>query len=83
MSFVSLTHTCTGLSPTLLLQRSPPRLLTAAAWSGLEPASGSRLRRVYLHLSCSLCTKLQSMMDLLFSVRLRRTLYGPMLPDHV
>src|SRR5208337_2635502 len=32
------------------------RLLTAAAWSGLKPAPGSRLRRVFLHLPCSLCT---------------------------
>jgi hypothetical protein len=32
------------------------RLLTAAAWSGLKPAPGSRLRRAYLHLPCSLCT---------------------------
>jgi hypothetical protein len=29
------------------------RLLTAAAWSGLKPAPGSRLRRAFLHLPCS------------------------------
>ena len=42
-----------GRASTLRPQRSPPRLLTAAAWSGLEPALGNRLRRANLHLSCS------------------------------
>jgi len=45
-----------GDPPGLWLQRSPPRLLAAAAWSGLKPALGSRLRRACLHLSRSLCT---------------------------
>ena len=36
-------------------QRSRPRLLTAAAWSGLRPAPESRFRRAYLHLLRS-CT---------------------------
>ena len=65
-----------GFSPRFCSNAHHQRLLTAAAWSGLESASGSRLRRTYLHLSCSLCTKTQSMMDLLFFVRLRRTHYG-------
>jgi hypothetical protein len=48
----------------------------------LEPASGSRLRRAYLHLSCSLCTKLQFLfiLNLLFFVRLWHTLDGPVGP---
>jgi hypothetical protein len=37
----------------LFPRRSPPRLLTAAARGGLEPSSGARLRRAYLHLSQS------------------------------
>ncbi len=55
------------------------RLLTAAAWSGLEPAPGSRLRRACLHLPCSLGTVSQLILNLL-SVRLRRTLNAPMPP---
>jgi thioredoxin reductase len=35
---------------------SPPRLFTVAAWSGLKPALGSRLRRTCLHLSSSFDT---------------------------
>ena len=34
------------IDPALLPQRSPPRLFTAAAWSGLRPAPESRSRRV-------------------------------------
>src|SRR3954452_8588382 len=52
------------------------RLLTAAAWRGLEPAPGSRLRRAFLHLSCSLCTIGQFIANLPF-LRLRRTLDLP------
>jgi len=52
------------------------RLLTAAAWSGLEPAPGSRLRRACLHLPCSLGTVSQLILNLL-SVRLRRTVSRP------
>jgi hypothetical protein len=37
----------------LLLQRSPPRLFTAAAWSGLGPAPESRSRGALPHLSRS------------------------------
>jgi hypothetical protein len=50
------------------------RPLTAAAWSGLKPAPGSRLRRAFLHLPCSLCTVGQFILNLP-SVRLRRTHY--------
>ena len=42
------------------------RLLTAAAWSGLKPAPGSRLRRAFLHLPCSLCTVGQFILNLPF-----------------
>jgi hypothetical protein len=52
------------------------RLLTAAAWSGLQPAPESRLRRASLHLPCSLCTVRQFILNFL-SVRLRRTLDLP------
>ena len=44
-----------GIMPQAFLQRSRPRLLTAAAWSGVRPAPESRSRRAYLHLSRS-CT---------------------------
>src|ERR1700737_1178263 len=44
LSVVSLTSTGSGSPRCFNLQRSPPRLLTAAAWSGLEPAPESRLR---------------------------------------
>src|SRR6185437_8573993 len=52
------------------------RLFTAAAWRGLEPAPGSRLRRAFLHLSCSLSTIGQFIANLPF-LRLRRTLESP------
>src|SRR5262249_22417842 len=38
----------------LLIQRSPPRLLNAAAWTGLGPAPESRPRGARPHLSRSL-----------------------------
>src|SRR5262249_55503463 len=38
----------------LLIQRSPPRLLNAAAWTGLGPAPESRSRGARPHLSRSL-----------------------------
>src|SRR6476620_4289354 len=38
----------------LLIQRSPPRLLNVAAWTGLEPAPESRSRGARPHLSRSL-----------------------------
>ena len=42
-----------------MLQRSRPRLLTAAAWSGLGPAPEGRSRGAYPHLSRSLYTRCQ------------------------
>src|SRR5689334_15307301 len=57
LSFVSLTHTCSRYLLELFLQRSPPRLLTAAAWSGLRPAPESRSRGAHPHLSRSLSTR--------------------------
>ena len=42
------------VSPALLLQRSLPRLFTAAAWGGLRPAPESRSRGTFPHLSRSL-----------------------------
>ena len=44
----------------LFLQRSPPRLFTAAAWSGLRPAPENRSRGAAPHLSRSLSTRLVS-----------------------
>lgn len=42
----------------LLIQRSPPHLLNAAAWTGLGPSPESRSRWTYHHLSRSLVTRL-------------------------
>src|SRR3954447_27030641 len=57
LSFVSPTHTCSRYFLELFLQRSPPRLLTAAAWSGLRPAPESRSRGANPHLPHSLSTR--------------------------
>src|SRR3954468_8022480 len=57
LSFVSPTHTCSRYFLELFLQRSPPRLLTAAAWSGLGPAPESRSRGANPHLPHSLSTQ--------------------------
>ena len=57
VSLVSQTHTCPGSCPALLLQRSRPRLFTAAAWSGLRPAPESRSRGAHPHLSRSCTTR--------------------------
>src|SRR6266849_9385996 len=54
LSFVSRMHTCTSFVLALFLQRSPPRLFTAAAWSGLRSAPESRPRGAYPHLLRSL-----------------------------
>ncbi len=48
-----------AVTPRLFPQRSPPRLLTAAAWGGLKPAPASRLRGAFPHLSCSYGTSFQ------------------------
>src|SRR4051794_18659633 len=56
LSFVSLTHTCSRYFLEVFLQRSPPQLLTAAAWSGLRPAPESRSRGAHPHLPHSLST---------------------------
>src|SRR6266700_3133936 len=53
LSFVFRMHTCSRSCLELLLQRSPPRLFTAAAWSGLRPAPASRSRGTCPHLSRS------------------------------
>src|SRR5579864_6676540 len=52
LSLASPDHTCRGFAPTFP-QRSPPRLLTAAACGGLIPAPECRYRRTYPHLSYS------------------------------
>jgi len=57
LSFVSPTHTCSRYFLELFLQRSLPRLLTAAAWSGLRPAPESRSRGANPHLPHSLSTR--------------------------
>jgi len=56
LSFVFRMHTCSRSCLELLFQRSPPRLFTAAAWSGLRPAPASRSRGVRPHLSRSFTT---------------------------
>src|SRR3989454_10521634 len=43
-------------STSIFFQRSPPRLFTAAAWSGLRPAPASRSRGTCPHLSRSFTT---------------------------
>src|ERR1700704_2528382 len=48
------------IDPALLPQRSPPRLFTAAAWSGLGSAPKNRSRGANPHLSRSLSTRLVS-----------------------
>ena len=56
LSFVFRMHTCSRSCLELLLQRSPPRLFTAAAWSGLRPAPESRSQGACPHLSRSFTT---------------------------
>src|SRR5258708_17117838 len=56
LSFVFRMHTCSRSCLELLLQRSPPRLFTAAASSGLRPAPESRSRVACPHLSRSFTT---------------------------
>src|SRR6202040_3658069 len=56
LSFVFRMLTCSRSCLELLLQRSPPRLFTAAAWSGLRPAPESRSRGACPHLSRSFTT---------------------------
>ena len=56
LTFVFRMHTCPRSYPRLFIQRSPPRLLDAAAWSGLRPAPESRSRRAHLHLLRSFTT---------------------------
>src|SRR5262249_32295717 len=50
------TLTCSRSRLKLSLQRSPPRLLIAAAWSGLRPAPESRSQGACPHLSRSFTT---------------------------
>src|SRR6266481_2368982 len=57
----------------LSLQRSPPRLFTAAAWSGLGPAPESRSRGALPHLSRSCTTQISLRTDTLH-VSLQHTL---------
>jgi hypothetical protein len=58
LSLVFRTLTCSGSCPELLIRRSPPRLLTAAARTGLRPAPESRSRGARPHLSRSFTTLL-------------------------
>ncbi len=55
------------------------RLLTAAAWGGLEPAPESRLRGAFPHLPYSFYTVWRLLLNPLF-VCLRHTLDAPMAP---
>ena len=81
LSLVSQTRTCLGTCPKLLLQCSRPRLLTAAAWSGLGPAPESRSRGARPHLSRSCTTLLQSMLPP-FYVSLQHTASRPVELHH-
>ena len=74
LSFVFRMHTCSRSCLELLFQRSPPRLFTAAAWSGLRPAPESRSRGACPHLSRSFTTLL-SLSGYLLSMCLCSTLY--------
>jgi hypothetical protein len=62
LSLVSRTHTCSRSCPELLLQRSPPRILAAAAWSGLGPVPEDRSRGARPHLSRSCKTRFHFML---------------------
>ena len=68
------TPTCPRSIPGLLIRRSPPRLLTAAARTGLRPAPESRSRWAYHHLLRSFAPRfsVQFIAELL-SVPLRHT----------
>src|SRR5215472_1571106 len=61
LSFVSRTHICSRSSLELWLQRSPPRLFTAAAWSDLRPAPESRSGGARPHPSHSFTTRFFSL----------------------
>jgi hypothetical protein len=61
------------IDPALLPQCSPPRLFTAAAWSGLGSAPESRSRGANPHLSRSLSTRLVSPRRTPFRVCLQHT----------
>jgi len=58
LSFVSRLRTCSRCYLALLLQRSPPRPFTAAAWRGLRSAPESRSRGAHPHLLHSFTTYL-------------------------
>src|SRR5271166_3195011 len=68
------TPTCPRSIPGLLIRRSPPRLLTAAARTGLRPAPESQSRWAYHHLLRSFTPRfsVQFIAELL-SVPLRHT----------
>ena len=72
------TPTCPRSIPGLLIRRSPPRLLTAAARTGLRPAPESRSRWAYHHLLRSFAPRfsVQFIAELL-SVPLRHTSTSP------
>ena len=53
LALVSLIHSWSRLAGPFP-QRSPPWLLTTAAWGALKPAPESRLRGAFPHLLCSL-----------------------------
>ena len=83
LSFVFRMHTCSRSCLELLFQRSPPRLFTAAAWSGLRPAPASRSRGARPHLSRSFTTLSSASCYPPFLVSLQHT--APMkslLPGH-
>src|SRR5271170_3431571 len=82
LTFVRLTTTyLLEVVLELCLQRSRPRLLTAAAWSGLGPVPEGRSRGAYPHLLHSLCSRSISSWRTPFRVLLQHTLDVPMASD--
>src|SRR5271169_4738250 len=78
LTFVRLTTTfLLEVVLELCLQRSRPRLLTAAAWSGLGPVPEGRSRGAYPHLLHSLCSRSISSWRTPFRVLLQHTLDLP------
>ena len=60
LSFVFRMRTCSRSCLELLIRRSPPRLFTAAARTGLRPAPESRSRGAVPHHSHSFTARVQS-----------------------
>src|SRR5258708_23865117 len=84
VSLVFRTLTCSRSRLELLIRRSPPRLFTAAARTGLRPAPESRSRGAIPHLSRSFTTPLLGHFTLLslgFCIRSERRFFVGGHPD--